>query len=74
MKIAAYSLDGTCYSKNLLTTLVTGSLPPPVRPLTVVCFINENKNDINKKSKFNTTTIPQRRPQKVLNATKQHGF
>ena len=33
-------------------------------------FINENKNDINKK-KANST---QRRPLKFLNATKQHGF
>ena len=37
---------------------VTGGLPPPVGPLTTVCldFINENKNDINKK-KSNTTTM-----------------
>jgi len=35
---------------------VTGDLPPPVGPLTAVCLdiINENKNDNNKKCKYNS--------------------
>ena len=36
---------------------VTSGLPLPVGPLTAVCldFINENKNDINKKANSTTT-------------------
>ena len=49
--------------------MVTGGLPPPVGPLTAVCldFINENKNDIKKRMQIQQ----QRRPLKLLNATKK---
>ena len=43
----------------------------PVGPLTAICldFINENKNDVNQKSK-----LTQRRTLKFLNATKRAQF
>ena len=58
-------LNNTAYVDNRIQgsikpgyrgSTATCSLPPPVGPLTAVCLdliYNENKNDINKKIKFN---------------------
>ena len=46
------------YTQGFQWKPVTSGLPPPVEPLTAICldFINENKNDINLKKAYSTTT------------------